>query len=64
MCLLSVTIWRTVRQESTRLTARAAAFFRAVGKVQDFGVSEDFFDVEDEHTEVDVIVQRMIYGAN
>ena len=29
-----------------------------------FGVSEDFFDVEDEHAEVDIIVQRMISGAN
>jgi hypothetical protein len=28
------------------------------------GVSEDFFDVEDEQAEVDVIVQRMIHGAN
>jgi hypothetical protein len=29
-----------------------------------FGASEDFFDLEDEHAEVDVIVQRVIYGAN
>jgi hypothetical protein len=28
------------------------------------GVSEDFFDVEDEQVEVDVIVQRMVHGAN
>jgi hypothetical protein len=28
------------------------------------GVSEDFFDVEDEQAEVEVIVQRMTHGAN
>jgi hypothetical protein len=28
------------------------------------GVSEDFFDVEDEQAEVGVIVQKMIHGAN
>ena len=27
-------------------------------------VSEDIFDVEDEHAEVDIIVQKMIYGAH
>jgi hypothetical protein len=28
------------------------------------GVSEDFFDVEDERAEVDIIVHRMILGAH
>ena len=27
-------------------------------------VSEDIFDVEDEHAEVDIIVHRMIHWAN
>lgn len=27
-------------------------------------VSENIFDAEDEHVEVDIIVQRMIHGAN
>ena len=27
-------------------------------------VSEDIFDIEDEHAEVDIILHRMNYGAN
>ena len=46
-----------VRSEAEHAAQRPSA-------ADTFGVSEDFFDVEDEHVEVDVIVQRMIYGAN
>ena len=27
-------------------------------------ISENIFDIEDEHTEVDIIVRRMMRGAN
>jgi len=44
--------------------AEFAAAWKNVTDTCDDRVSEDIFDVEDEHAEVDIIVRGMDHGAN
>ena len=44
--------------------AEFAAAWRNVTDTFDDRVSEDIFDIEDEHAEVDIIVRGMVHGAN
>ncbi len=44
--------------------AEYAALWANVTDTCDDRVSEDIFDVEDEHAEVEIIARRMNHGAN
>ena len=44
--------------------AKYAALWANVTDICDDRVSDDIFDVEDEHAEVEIIARRMIHGAN